>query len=298
MSTNHYTQTTIFGNFQALGFGDRIWPDVEIENWQKVENRLLAMNIENFLISRGVYSVTTLNASTKLVNLAQSGLQVAFEGAINGSYFNIEDTISWSVSTLTLEKTYYLYIREVTGQVDPTSIDSIDTDVFDYELTSSSDKKNRLLMAIVYVNSSGEVSVTDENPQGQLQANNFLNHITDSQNPHGSVLTQASLVAGAITLGGQPLYTEHIYDETFTCGTDKTINMRTVLSLDPGTDLEVKFVQVCITSFGESVTPSDNYFLWIVYDANADTAQFTIKTTGNTAYAMSAKVLVKYIVNE
>jgi len=295
MATNHYGQTTGFGTFYALGFGDRIWPDVELQNWQKVENGLLAMNIENFLISRGTYAVISGTSSEGSVTLSTSGDQPAFEGSIDGSYFKIADVITWTISKLVDNKTFYIYIKSVTGQIDPTSIDSIEAEVFDYELTTSGDKKSHLLMAIVTYDSVHGIVLADINPTGQLTRNGFLSHTTKSTDPHGSVLTQTELDVSILKIGGKQSYSEYIYDETFTCGTDKIIAVKTLLGLDSSVDLSVKYVQICVTGFGTA--PVNPYFLWVEYDTGSDTSQFTIKSAGTTAYSMTAKISVKYVIN-
>lgn len=207
MAENSYTQTTIFDNFQALGFGDRIWPDVELENWQKVENKLLAINYVNFAKQTGAWTQLYINSTSSAVRLNVSGIVPAFEGSINGSYFKISDTLTWSLDTTTTQ-TLYLYLTEVQGQIDPTDPLSVDKEVSSVRYTSTAERKTRLLLAIVEV--TGGVGIASIN--------------TDPE--------------------GTEIESDYIYDTQITTGTDLELDMRTILGLGIEEEPEVKFVGI------------------------------------------------------
>lgn len=205
-----YSNTTQFSMFQTLGYGDRIWPENETTNWQKVEQKFLAINYTNFLKQSGTWSQTYIDPSLSTVSLKASGLVPAFEGSINGSYFNITDNLVWSLDT-TNSHTYYLYLTEVTGQTDPTSPLSLDKEVTTVLYTEPADLQQRLLVAIVEVTGGVGISSMNTDPEGT------------------------------------EIVSDVIYDTTITVGTDAELDLRTILGL-PAALPEVKFVTVCVSS--------------------------------------------------
>lgn len=200
MATNAYTGKTAFETFQTLNYGDRIWPDVELMNWQKVENRFLSMNLDNFVISHGTfaYVINPLDETDVHVTLSPNGLDSAFAGSINGCYFRINTVMTWEMS-ITVDGTYYLYLKEVTGQTDPTSDLSLEKEYTQTEY-SGSDLKTRILMAIV-TRTGGVLQTIVHDPPTQMTSQHFYDHVFDTVDPHGSLLTQTNLTVTNATAG-------------------------------------------------------------------------------------------------
>jgi hypothetical protein len=209
MATNSYLHKTQFENFHTLGYGDRIWPDVEAENWQRVENRLLAIHNVNFLKQVGVFQENNPDPYTGTSTVTLSG-SPSFEGSINGSYFYITDNFVWDVD-VTSSGTYYLYLTEVTGQYDPSDAASLEAETSSTKYNSPNDLKQRLLVAVVGVTGLTGITSIDDDPEG----------------------TEIEM--------------DYVYDTSITLGTDEVYDMRTILGL-PFSEPEVKFVSVCPTS--------------------------------------------------
>jgi hypothetical protein len=287
MSTHSYLNKTIFETFQTLGYGDRIWPDVESENWQVLENKILAMNIENYLIKRGSFTSSVINPSLSEVYISMNGSDPSFEGSINGNYYKIESTMTWSLNTFG-DGTFYLYLKEVTGATDPTDELSLTKEVRTTPY-SGSDLKTRIIMATVTVLSG--VLTINENPEGQPTANSFFAHVLDTTNPHGSTLTQTniitedvqaglldttSLLAGSadiqeLTIKGSSVYQETVYEYTVTGSTTVELNLDTILAITNSLVLYVGISYTCLcpvpvwTSYHDS---GNNYFT--LHNTNTD----------------------------
>jgi len=254
MSENNYLNKTVFQKFQTLGYGDRIWPDVESENWQKVENAMLAMSTENHIKQVGGFSTAQIDTTQSTVTLSMAGITPAFEGVINSSYFKVEDPLVWNVDT-TNNNTAYLYLTEISGQYDPTSIDSLDTEVSMVEYRTPAELEKRLLVAIATV--TGGVGIASLNID-----------------PEGTELLE-----------------ETVYDASLTVGTDLVLDLRTILGT-PTYVPELKFVNICVTSFSEP--PVNPYFVWVEYNVGGYPYAFTIKSAGSTAYILGVKLLLRY----
>lgn len=296
MSIHSYLGTTVFETFQTLDYGDRIWPDVELENWQKLENKILAMNLENYLIYRGTFTVpATYNLSgNTVITLNPNGGDSSFEGCINGNYYNISKlgstTITWSIP-ITGDGFYYLYLKEIEGQIDPTDALSLDAE---YVSTidplvppyTGSQLKTRIIMGILTI-SGGNLSL-NENPTGQLTSNNFLAHINDSSDPHGTTLVQSNLEAGALKISGFTTYAEHIYDLTINATTATEFSLDTILNL--------AYPEVAaITFISASPLTSCPIPLWFDYGDFYDNLNyFTVHNDNGTP--VTAKLLLKFVV--
>lgn len=220
MAVHNYKKQTALGTFQTLDYGDRIWPDVELENWQKVENAIMAMSTENILFVRGSFTVVRnpSDATDVTVTLSSVNTDPSFSGAINRCFFRVTEDIVWDLS-LPTDGIYYLYLKAITGQIDPTSSDSLDKECTQIRYTGI-DLKERILMAVL---THGTLTSIDGNPEGQLTFEGFQNHILASDDPHGSTLNQTKVVSDQIETQtikfgeGQP-FGDVVFDTTLVSG--------------------------------------------------------------------------------
>lgn len=292
MSTNNYLHKTAFDTFQTLGYGDRIWPDVETENWQKVENKLLAMNLENYLIYRGTF---TYPATRDLSGITQITLSPnagsAFEGCINGMYYNIsQESLVWNVEATSPNDVFYLYLKEVTGAIDPEDGDSLEKEfaqsIGGVPPYSGEELDTRLVMAIVTI-SSNNITV-NTTPEGQLTQGSFLNHVIDTEDPHGTTLTQSNLnITDTLTIKSTTVYQELVYDVTINATTNTEYNLDTILGLVLETTT-VHFV-------GNSPLTSCPIPVWFEYD-EYELNKFTIHNDNSTQVQL--KLFIKYTQEE
>jgi hypothetical protein len=183
-----------------------------------------------------------------------SGIVPAFEGVIDSNYFNISDPLVWTIDT-TNNATAYLYLTLVSGQYDPTSVDSLETEVSFTEFRTDADLKTRILVAVAITTIGLGVTALDTNPEGNA------------------------------------ILSEEIYDVEVTVGTDLSLDLRTILGT-PTSVPELKFVTMCVTGFSE--LPVNPYFLWVEYNVGENPYAFTIKSTGSTSYVLTLKLLLKY----
>lgn len=289
MATHEYLGKTVFQNFQTLDYGDRIWPDVEYENWQKVENKILALNTENFVISRGTFStvIDPIDPTNVSVLLNPNGLDPSFEGSINGSYFKINETITWELD-ITSDNVYYLYLRESVGQIDPSSELSLEKE---YSLTryTDTDLENRIIMAIV-TRSGGVLLPIDDQPEGQLTQQGFYTHIYEDTNPHGTSLIQNEITCNnlnvqTLNLNGSNLNHELIVEQTFPV-TSTELNLDTLTGL---TNTEPLFISASAIQVME--TPLNFKYSGLLDETN----KFVVYN--NNTSSVKVKLFIKYRIN-
>ncbi len=292
MATHNYLNQTEFGYFEYLGFGDRIWPDVENQNWQTVESMIMAMNPENYVIAHGSYAYagTATPGNLFTVTLSQNGLDAPFEGGISRLYWKISGDIVWEFTPTSTDETWYLFLEPVAGAIDPTdpasllklsakSLTNPATNPYDAQ-----DMKDKILMATVAI-VSGNVTL-DSSPDGQLTTNNFLSHVLDSEDPHGETLTQTNLEAKSLTIKGSQVYQEYFYDITADAGSSVEYNLDTLLVLaNPDTSV-VYFV----TYSGKA---AHTLPLWFEYHVTGN-SYFTVHNPN--ASATDVKLSIKYLI--
>jgi len=257
MSTNSYLNQTNFGYFQTLGYGDRIWPDVETENWQTIENRLLSVKKENSLITEGTFTYQTIDPSLTQVVLTQSGIQASFEGCINGSYYKIMNPLTWDINT-NGDGVFYLYLRQVTGETNTTDVISVDAEVtqVQYSITELS---TRLIMAIVTF--SGSSVTINSAPTGQPKINTMLDG-------------------------------EVFYDTVISAGLDQILDIHDILNINPVNATVVKYVGYSPISFSNPLLATP-YIIWITYNTDTDTSKFTIHNVSQYE-TIGLRLFIKY----
>ena len=284
MAENEYIGKTKFDTFNVLGFGDRIWPDVEMENWQKVENSLLGGVRYNRLMSRGSFSVEAVDPSLSRITLSLQGLNPAFEGVIAGNYYKIDDNLVWEVDTSS-DKTCWLYLSAIPGMTDPTSPDSLDMEVKeDAPYTDESVLASRLVMAAISIE-SGSVMITDDSPIEQ-EGNPVLKHELTSENPHGSVLKQDEIEVQKLTVGGAVLISEVLIEGVTLEVGYYEVNMRDILGLEPDAPVEVKFISFNME--GHVGAQTQMPYLAVIFDGHR-------AFINNTSYEANGRLLVKYV---
>ncbi len=281
-----YTNQTTLGEFETLAYGDRVWPEAELRNWQKIENRLLASGINNYAETLGVFSLSVGSSVTSGIDatLTTSGVNKAFSGGLGGYFFQISDTITF-LHSAPIDETapWYLYIKKVTGAVDPLALASIETEVTQ-TLYSGSDLDNRLLVATLTV-STGLVFSIDLVTTGKQE---FRSHIASYQDPHGSLLEQTVLKTQVLKFdNGSYVYPEYIGSITFpTTDADQVIevSLSDVITIPTAKVLTVFFVscnRLSEVSLG--------------YDDNTKTITFTSGSiTGSTTFSY----FVKYFLSD
>lgn len=283
MAENEYKGKTRFETFNVLGFDDRIWPDVEDENWQKVENALLGSVKYNRLIKRGTFTVEQVDAFQSTVTLSLQGLNPAFEGVVGGGFYRIDDDLVWEIDTTT-DKEVWLYLTVVPGMTDPTSPDSLDKEVKeDAPYTDASSLESRLVMAVVSV-VSGEAEITDGSPVEQ-EGNPILSHQLTSENPHGTLLKQDEIEVLALKLGGTDVMAEALVEGVVLEVGLYELDMRDELGLEPDAPVTVKFASFAMEGHVGAQTSDPK--LTFTFDGHR-------VFINNPSYEANGRLLVKY----
>jgi hypothetical protein len=310
MPTKAYTNQTTLGEFETLAYGDRVWPEAETRNWQKVENRLLAAGVNNYAETLGTFSLAVGGSVSLGINatLTTSGSIKAFSGGLGGYYFRISDTISFTkANNLPLDDNlpWYLYIKKVTGATDPLALDSIETEVTQ-TLYVGSDLENRLLVVTLYL-SGTTISTIDILATGKQE---FRSHISTYQNPHGNILEQTVLKTQVLKFdNGSYVYPEYIGEITFpttSAGQTIVVDLDDVITIPVGKTLSIMFVscnrlkEVSLAyndlykqiTFTSGTITGDKTFTYIVKYFLSDLAdEITGMTSGSGTYTESVNLM-------
>lgn len=211
---------TIFGDFQSLGYLDRIYPSVENDNWQKVENGIRSVNTESFVLTEGSWSETVaINMLT--LRLEPINTSPAFEGVIAKKYFRVtKDTnpdtgvityIEWEVDISTA-KTVYVYLRPFTGVGnDHSTVTSLDAYTSETAPTADgSDNTTELLMGVVTIASEGVYTFSSTHLQ-KMTDGSLMKHRCLATDPHGQTLVQTNITSSGTINANGTLNVKEVY---------------------------------------------------------------------------------------
>jgi hypothetical protein len=283
---------TTFGDFQSLGYLDRIYPSVEKANWQSVENGLRSVNTESYIKEEGTWT-EDLNADVLTLRLEPINTSPSFEGVINGEYFRVTkdvnpDTgvityIQWDVDVSTAT-TWYLYLRPYTGGThsDHSKVSSIEAYISSVPPNADgSDNQTALIAGVVVVTAPSVYTVATTHLQ-KMTSGALMKHICKSSDPHGETQSQTNLTtSGNMTSNGSLFYKEAYQYGTIVRhehikkidgiipyvnpGDETVINLNTLLS---PTELGGKtaIIDVAILTGSEGV-------VWVFYPFDADSGK-------------------------
>ena len=180
----NYKQKTKFFGIPVPGYGDHIWPELEIRKYQILENMLIAgtNGVQNCVFDDGDFSLAPDDAGKYTVSLRANGQQPSAKGLVGGAYFQAVPLIEWTG----LEKGSQ-YLLWLTGTAETFA---------DCTLVRPVSSKYGLEGAYVLlatVDLSGETPVLNPEPDGKVYSEDLAKHIMDFQNPHGVHLVQDTL---------------------------------------------------------------------------------------------------------
>ncbi len=193
MNKNKYKQTTKYFGIPVPGWGDGIWPELELLKWQMIENMLMAVmrgNV-NAVFREGDMQIRKDN-ETYSVLLTATGNEPSVQGAVGGAYFDPSKSIIWS--GLEAGMSYYLYIKG--------SEDTFQDEKAIAPIASLTRLNTKYATLIAKADLTGEKFTLDRNPPGKVNARDLAQHVLDFDNPHGDKLTQDELfIRKHLTIG-------------------------------------------------------------------------------------------------
>lgn len=194
MKDRKYKQKTKQLGIPVVGERDSIWPEIELQKYQIIENLLIAglKGMQNCIFDEGDLALEKKPDGSLFVIMRPCGIKPVLEGVVGGAYFLVKDALVWD--NLNLGKVYYLYVsRTVHTYSDSSSVRAF---VSEYE----QDNKISILVGIVDLKSN--TPCLDRNPEGKILSRDVSQHLTDEENPHGKVLIQDEVVIrNRLTIG-------------------------------------------------------------------------------------------------
>jgi hypothetical protein len=177
----NYKQYTKRLRIPVHGFGDPLWPPIELQRFQIIENMLLAgtKGIRNCVFDDGLFSIDPENDTSFVVRLTATGHSPSAAGMVGGAYFEAPAIIVWK--GLKKGNSYYLYLRGNSDTFE--NLDSVNPVLSLYALES-----DNLLLAVA--DCSGDQPKIDPYPDGKIYSEDLAYHINDVENPHGRELSQ------------------------------------------------------------------------------------------------------------
>lgn len=181
-----YKQRTKALGIPVPGYRDRIWPELELQKFQIIENMLLAgMRGElNAVFDEGQMVLRRGENGKYRVVLSANGASPSVHGTVGGAYFIASSTVAWE--DLDDGTTYFLYLRGSPETFsDPSAVRPIASErrLLD---------KGSVLMAIVDLRA--DKPSMDRNPDGKVNARDLIRHVQDYDNPHGYKAIQDELL--------------------------------------------------------------------------------------------------------
>jgi hypothetical protein len=186
MNQNQYKQKTKYFQMPVPGWKDKIWPELELQKWQMVENLILAAmrgNV-NAVFREGDMRIKQDSSGRYFVRLSATGNEPSLHGAVGGAYFEAPSSITWT--GLEEGRSYYLYVKGTTK----TFLDASDISTVASVIRLS----NPNVTMVAKVDLTTDPMTIDRNPPGKVNARDLAQHVLDYDNPHGSKLSQDELL--------------------------------------------------------------------------------------------------------
>ena len=293
-SEKGYKQRTKAFNIPVLGYGDKIWPELEYRKYTIIENLLLAATRGgvNCVFDEGSLVVRRQENGKYCVRLLASGSHCAAMGICGGAFFKTKSTIEWS--DLETGKKYLLYLK-----TSPKTFE----DYSDVRAISSDAKLMESTVILMgAVDLIGEKIVVDKNPVGKLNSRDLTEHILDNENPHGESLVQDELVTKRLILDGTVevhgdtdkivLPASELFDILKTSSGVETIDFRT--SGENGTLLRAKnpVIFVSVSRIDNTIMVGTMGDVSIEYDQE-DQCNFKVRNAGSIDLPVRAFVVCR-----
>jgi hypothetical protein len=185
MSDKNYSQRTKVLGIPVVGYGDKIWPEVELRKWQIVENMLLAgtQGVKNCLFTEGDLMLESNPEGGFIVILRATAASTAATGVVSGSFFRAPAVLKWD--GLVSGKLYYLYLVGSPKTFAEHSL--VRTMVSEFEQKN----KQAILMGVADLRGAPTL---ERYPNGKVYASDLGSHISDGENPHGETLVQDEMI--------------------------------------------------------------------------------------------------------
>ena len=186
MSEKLYKQRTKVLGIPVTGYGDKIWPEVELKKYQLIENMLLAAmkGIESCLFEEGDMTLSRQEDGQFSVALHPQGVTRSAVGILGGTYFSAPPSVEWN--NLRVGRVHYLYLAKTPKTfTDPSSVRTLTSEF-------TKDAKNMLLMGVADLRS--DPPTLERYPDEKLYTSDLAEHLVDSDNPHGDTVLQNELV--------------------------------------------------------------------------------------------------------
>lgn len=180
-----YKQKTSHLGIPVVGYGDRIVPEVELRKYQIIENMLIAgtRGVHNCVFDDGDFNIFAEADGTYTVTLSATGKRPSAEGLVGGAYFLAPTSLKWA--GLARGYTYYLYLAgNPETFADPSQV---------RELSSKFSLEGANVLTATF-DLTGENPKLNPEPDNKVYTEDMVAHANDSEDPHGSVLTQGTLV--------------------------------------------------------------------------------------------------------
>lgn len=186
MNKNMYKQTTKYFGIPVPGWGDGIWPEIELLKWQMIENMLMAAmrgNV-NAVFREGDMQLKRETNGTFSALLTSAGNEPSIQGSVGGAYFDPSKSVIWT--GLEAGSSYYLYIKgsENTFQ-DATAV---------IPIASQTRLNTKYATLVAKADLTGDKYTIDRNPPGKVNARDLAQHVLDYDNPHGDKIVQDELL--------------------------------------------------------------------------------------------------------
>lgn len=283
MSDKTYKQRTKVLGIPVVGYGDRVWPEVELKKYQLLENMLLAAmkGIDNCLFEEGDMVLNKLEGGTFSVTLHPIGVTRSAVGILGGTYFSAPPSVEWN--NLDVGKIYYLYLTKTAKTlVDPTSIRTFTSEY-------AKEVRGTILMGIVDL--KNDPPSLERYPDDKLYTSDLAEHLLDAQNPHGDSISQdeltiskklnldvtAEVQIGEVSVPVAALVPKIIDFET--CG---------VGGVTLSTSRRVAFVQVCRLSGSQGDLGEVSIGYYEKDEKVINEESFVVYNTGNSGISMRA----------
>ena len=186
MAKNQYKQFTKHFGIPVLGYNDGIWPEVELQKWQMIENMLIAAmrgNV-NAVFREGDLRIQQESNGTYTVRLSATGNEPSVQGAVGGAFFDASSSIAWT--GLVVGQSYYLYVKGSSN----TFQDSSDI----VPIASVSRLTTNFATLIAKADLMADKPTVDRNPPGKVNARDLAQHVLDYDNPHGDKVVQDEIL--------------------------------------------------------------------------------------------------------
>ena len=206
MNDKQYKQRTKVIGFPVVGYGDSIWPEIELKKYQLIENMLLAAmkGMDNCLFEEGDMSLRKQEDGSFAVDLRPIGITRSAVGILGGTYFEAPPSLRWD--GLLTGKIYYLYLTKTPKTLlDPSSVRTF---------TAEYKKEARACILMGVVDLRTDKPILERYPDDKLYTSDLGKHLTDNDNPHGDSVQQKELTItkkisfsedAEISVGGQTM---------------------------------------------------------------------------------------------